>query len=82
MVKSQISIDVVGAIVVLDVSPRLFSWHYPISCTPLYQGLLPGLVTKRAAGGASDREAEVKTLHARIGQLTVENGFLSKAFGR
>ena len=28
------------------------------------------------------REAEVKELHAKIGELTVERDFLSKAFGR
>jgi len=37
--------------------------------------------------GKSDRndaahEAQVKELHARIGQLTVERDFLAKAFGR
>jgi transposase len=38
------------------------------------------------AGGAEKRsaqhEAEIKELHAKIGQLTVEKDFLSKAFGR
>jgi len=29
-----------------------------------------------------DHESEVKELHARIGQLTVERDFLAKAFGR
>jgi len=43
---------------------------------------LPDVFAKKSAGGATDREAEVKALHAKIGQLTVENDFLSKAFGR
>jgi len=38
------------------------------------------------AGGAEKRnaqhEAEIKELHAKIGQLTVEKDFLSKVFGR
>ena len=38
------------------------------------------------SGGAGKRDAdhedEVKELHAKIGQLTVEKDFLSKAFGR
>ena len=38
------------------------------------------------AGGAEKRsaqhESEIKELHAKIGQLTVEKDFLSKAFGR
>jgi transposase len=29
-----------------------------------------------------DHESEVKELHAKIGQLTVERDFLAKAFGR
>ena len=37
---------------------------------------------KKASRGSTDRDAEVKELHAKIGQLTVENDFLSKAFGR
>jgi transposase len=32
--------------------------------------------------GEASHEAEVKELHAKIRQLTVENDFLSKAFGR
>jgi transposase len=28
------------------------------------------------------REAQIKELHAKIGQLTVERDFLAKAFGR
>jgi transposase len=43
---------------------------------------LPEVFAGKAARGASDREAEVKTLHAKIGQLAVENDFLLKAFGR
>lgn len=30
----------------------------------------------------SDDEARIKELHAKIGELTVERDFLSKAFGR
>ncbi len=29
-----------------------------------------------------DNESEVKELHAKIGELTVEHDFLAKAFGR
>jgi len=43
---------------------------------------LPDAFGKKASRGSTDREAEVKELHAKIGQLTVENDFLSKAFGR
>ena len=43
---------------------------------------LPEVFAKKTARDAADREAEVKGLHAKIVQLTVENDFLSKAFGR
>ena len=41
---------------------------------------LPEVFSRKTS--VTDRDAEVKTLHAKIGQLTVENDFLSKAFGR
>ena len=34
------------------------------------------------AGGDGSHEAEIKELHAKIGELTVEKDFLSKAFSR
>ena len=43
---------------------------------------LPAAFGRKASRGSTDRDAEVKGLHAKIGQLTVENDFLSKAFGR
>jgi len=43
---------------------------------------LPDLFARKSERTATDRDAEVKELHAKIGQLTVENDFLSKAFGR
>jgi transposase-like protein len=32
-------------------------------------------------GLAPDRESEIKSLHAKIGEITMENDFLSKALG-
>jgi transposase len=43
---------------------------------------LPSAFAKKSSRGAADRDAEIKALHAKIGQLAVENDFLSKAFGR
>ena len=43
---------------------------------------LPELFAKKSERKNADREAEVKELHAKIGQLTIENDFLSKAFGK
>jgi transposase len=46
------------------------------------QESLPELFSRKTAGKDGSREAEIKELHAKIGQLTVEKDFLSKAFGR
>lgn len=43
---------------------------------------LPKVFARKPSRGTADHEAEVKALHAKIGQLTVENDFLSRAFGR
>ena len=43
---------------------------------------LPEVFARKTSRIAAEHEAEVKTLHAKIGQLTVENDFLSRAFGR
>lgn len=34
------------------------------------------------ASCAATHEARIRELHAKIGELTVERGFLAKAFGR
>ena len=44
-----------------------------------------GMVDTFSAKGSQSgqvNESEIKDLHAKIGQLTVERDFLSKAFGR
>lgn len=46
------------------------------------QESLPELFAKKVDRSDAAREAELKELYAKIGQLTVENDFLSKAFGR
>ena len=43
---------------------------------------LPELFSGKATEYKTSREAEIKELHAKIGQLTVEKDFLAKAFGR
>ncbi len=45
------------------------------------EGMVDVFSSKPAAREGS-HEAEVKELHAKIGELTVEKDFLSKAFGR
>ena len=43
---------------------------------------LPELFAKKHDHMDASRDVEIKELHAKIGQLTVEMDFLSKAFGR
>ncbi len=43
---------------------------------------LPEVFSKKADRSEAAREDELKELHAKIGQLIVENDFLAKAFGR
>ena len=38
--------------------------------------------TGKTMARRNDQEAEIKDLHAKIGQLAVENDFLQKAFAR
>ena len=46
------------------------------------QKRLPELFAKKGERRDGSNEAELKELHAKIGQLAVENDYLSKAFGR
>lgn len=46
------------------------------------QESLPELFAKKVDRTEASKDAELKELHAKIGKLTVENDFLSKAFGR
>lgn len=46
------------------------------------EGLVGIFSVKQAASSDTAHEAEIKDLHAKIGELTVEKDFLSKAFGR
>lgn len=43
---------------------------------------MANLFTTKAERSDAMGEAEIKELHAKIGQLTVERDFLAKAFGR
>jgi len=43
---------------------------------------MPDLFARKNERKDADRDAEVKELHAKIGQLTVDNDFLAKAFGK
>ncbi len=43
---------------------------------------LVGIFSGKPASADTSHEAEIKELHAKIGELTIEKDFLSKAFGR
>ncbi len=43
---------------------------------------LPALFAKKSELATDGREAEIKDLQAKVGQLTMERDFLAKAFGR
>jgi len=43
---------------------------------------LPELFSRKSSSGEDGKAAEIKELHAKIGQLIVEKDFLSRAFGR
>lgn len=40
------------------------------------------LFSRASTSGDGSKRTEIKELHAKIGQLTVEKDFLSRAFGR
>lgn len=43
---------------------------------------MPDLFSGKATAHQDSREAEIKTLQAKVGELTIEKDFLAKAFGR
>ncbi len=43
---------------------------------------LPELFSRKSSAGEDSKDAEIRELHAKIGQLIVEKDFLSRAFGR
>lgn len=60
-----------------DVHPNMISqWKRTA------QASLPAIFAKKADKTEAAHQDEVKELHEKIGQLTVERDFLAKAFGR
>jgi transposase len=43
---------------------------------------MPDLFSGKATAHQTSREAEIKVLQAKVGELTIEKDFLAKAFGR
>ena len=62
-----------------DVHPNMISqWKRKVKV----KESLPEVFSKKTDRSEAAREAELKELNAKIGQLTMENDFLSRAFGR
>jgi transposase len=60
-----------------DVHPNMIStWKRQA------QEGLPAVFSNGVDSDSADKEAEIKRLHEKIGQLSVENDFLDKAFRR
>jgi transposase len=60
-----------------DVHPNMITqWKKQV------QERLPELFVRKGERRDATHEAELKELHAKIGQLTVEKDFLQRAFGR
>lgn len=56
---------------------------HPAQVTAWKDQLLAGAAALFASGGQpSDPPVDVKTLHAKIGELTLENDFLERALGK
>ena len=43
---------------------------------------MPDVFSGKATAHRDSREAEIKVLQAKVGELTIEKDFLAKAFGR
>jgi transposase len=43
---------------------------------------MPDLFSGKATAHQTSREAEIRVLQAKVGELTIEKDFLAKAFGR
>lgn len=55
---------------------------HPTQITSWRKQLLENVQEAFGSGAKVGQEAHVKDLHAKIGQLTLENDFLSKVLGR
>jgi transposase-like protein len=55
---------------------------HPGQVTAWKDQLLAGAAALFAAGGQPTEPVDVKTLHAKIGELTLENDFLARALGK
>ena len=83
--KSKVALEALrGDLTIAELAAK-YEIH-PTLVTKWKKQAVDGLADVFSGNGRQPRdkshEAEIKELHAKIGQLTVEKDFLSKAFGR
>ena len=81
--KAKVALDALKG----DKTLSELASHYELHPTQIQQWKKQLLEGSKDVFGASEKErkhveSEIKELHAKIGQLTMERDFLAKAFGR
>lgn len=81
--KAKVALDAIKG----EQTISELAYHYELHPNQIQQWKKKLLEGSRDVFGSSEKErkhyeTEVKELHAKIGQLTMERDFLSKAFGR
>jgi len=78
--KAKVALEAIRGQQTLSEMSERFQIH-PNQITEWKKQMLAGSEDVFAKGRKAGNEAEVKDLHAKIGQLTMENDFLSVALG-
>ena len=83
--KSKVALEAIqGDLTVAELAAK-YEVH-PTMVTKWKRQAIEGMADTFSHGSRGTREADhesrIKDLHAKIGELTVERDFLSKAFGR
>ena len=82
--KAKVAMEAIRGDQTLAELAMKFAIH-PTMITNWKKQAVAGMVDvfiRKGARQEAAREADIKELHAKIGQLTVERDFLAKAFGR
>ena len=82
--KAKVALDALTSELTLSELASKYNVH-PNIITKWKKQARQGVVESfagKAHVSANNHESEVRDLHAKIGQLTVENDFLQKAFAR
>lgn len=83
--KSKVALEAIQGNLTMAELATKFQVH-PTMVTKWKKQAMEGMTDTFSRGGRPVREAshqaQIKDLHAKIGELTVERDFLAKAFGR